>query len=70
MLTKTKSKILKIFVSKINQRFSIREISLLLKMKYPLVHRSIKPLIEEGYILKDNKELRWQNTLTHTALSL
>ena len=57
IFTKTQIEILKIFVSKINQRFSIREISKILYKPYPLIHRSIIPLIENNFLIKDDKEL-------------
>ncbi len=57
MLTKTQAKIMQVFVSKINERFSIKQISEIIKKPYPLVHRSIKLLINDRFILKDNQEL-------------
>ena len=57
MFTKTQIEIMKVFVSKINERFSIKQISEIIKKAYPLVHRSIKSLIEEGLLIRDNKEL-------------
>lgn len=57
MFTKTQIEIMKVFVSKINKKFSINEISGLLNKKYPLIHRSIKPLIEKNYLFKDEHDL-------------
>ncbi len=57
IFTKTQIEILKIFVSKINQRFSIMEISKILIKSYPLIHRSTIPLIENNFLIKDDKEL-------------
>ena len=57
MFTKTQIKIMKVFVSKINERFSIKQISEILKKPYPLIHKSIIKLIEQKFILKDNKAL-------------
>lgn len=57
MLTKTQAEIMKIFVSKINDKFSIKQISEILKKPYPLIHRSTKLLIEEAFLLKDDKSL-------------
>ncbi len=57
MLTKTQIEIMKVFVSRINERFSIKQISEMLKKPYPLIHRSIKLLIEEGFLLRDDKNL-------------
>jgi len=44
-----------IFASKITEKFSINQISKITKKPYPLVHRSIKDLIDKGFIIKDNK---------------
>jgi len=57
MLTKTQVKILEIFVSKINKKFSINELSLLLEKPYPLIHRSVKELIQDKFIIIDEKKL-------------
>ena len=57
MFTKTQIEIMKIFVSKIDKKFSINQISNILKKKYPLIHRSIKPLIEKNFLLKDEQYL-------------
>ena len=61
MLTKTQAEIMKKFVSKINQRFSIKEIAEALKKPYPLIHRSMQELIEERFILKDEKGFLYLN---------
>lgn len=55
MLTKTQLKIMEIFVSKINEKFSIKQISEILKKPYPLVHRSIKLLVCDNFIIKDKR---------------
>ena len=55
MLTKTQVKIMEIFVSKITEKFSIKKISETIKKAYPLVHRSIKSLIDSGFIVKDKQ---------------
>jgi len=57
MLTKTQTKILEIFVSKIDKRFSINELSNLLESPYPLIHRSVKELIKDKFIIIDEKKL-------------
>jgi len=67
MFTKTQAKIMESFISKINNKFSIKEIAESLKKPYPLIHRSIKPLIEQEFILKDNKELLSVNYLANHA---
>jgi len=48
---------MKVFVSKITERFSIKQVSEILKKPYPLIHRSTRALIEEGFLIRDEKEL-------------
>lgn len=55
MLTKTQIKLMELFVSKIDEKFSIKQISDIAKKPYPLVHRSVKSLIEGKYIIKDKQ---------------
>lgn len=55
MLTKTQVKIMEIFASKINETYSIKQISEIASKPYPLIHRAIKSLIEEKRIIKDKK---------------
>lgn len=55
MLTKTQFKIMKLFASKINERFSIKKVSETIKKPYPLVHRSVKSLINNKFIVKDKQ---------------
>lgn len=57
MLTKTQTKIMKIFVSKIEKKFSINEISKIMKKPYALIHRSMQKLIKDKFILVDEKKL-------------
>ena len=57
MFTKTQSEIMKVFVSKITERFSIKQVSEILKKSYPLIHRSTSVLIEEGFLIRDENEL-------------
>ncbi|MBM3233023.1 hypothetical protein FJZ18_02560 [Candidatus Pacearchaeota archaeon] len=57
MLTKTQIEILKLFVSQIDKRFSIKEIAEKLKKPYPLIHRSIRDLLGNNYLIKDEKRL-------------
>jgi len=57
MLTKTQAKIMKVFVSKITEKFSIKQVSEILKKPYPLIHRSIKPLVQDNLLIKDSKQL-------------
>lgn len=55
MFSKTQTEIMKVFASKITVKFSIRQISELLKKPYPLVHRSIKALVDNKIVSKDEK---------------
>lgn len=48
---------MEIFVSKIDKRFSINEISEVLKKPYALIHRSMKDLIGNNFIIVDDKKL-------------
>lgn len=57
MFTKTQAEIMKVFTSKINEKFSIKQISEILKKSYPLIHRSTTLLIRDNFILKDSKDL-------------
>ena len=57
MLTKTQIEIMKIFVSKIDKRFSINEIAEFLKKPYALIHRSMQELIKSKFVLADEKKL-------------
>jgi len=57
MLTKTQIEIMKVFASKITNKFSIKQVSEILRKPYPLIHRSIKDLMLNKFILKDSKEL-------------
>ena len=57
MLTKTQIEIMKIFVSKIDKRFSINEIAKFLKKPYALIHRSMQELIKSKFVLADEKKL-------------
>lgn len=57
MLTKTQIEILKIFTSRITQKFSIKEIADQLKKPYPLIHRSIQSLLSENFLERDEHQL-------------
>ncbi|MEK6823986.1 MAG: hypothetical protein AABY06_03025 [Nanoarchaeota archaeon] len=57
MLTKTQTEIMKVFVSKIEKRFSINEIAGILKKPYALIHRSMQELLKNRFILGDEKKL-------------
>jgi predicted nucleotidyltransferase len=56
MLTKTQTKIMKYFVAQINEQFTINGIAKLLNMNVSLVHRSIKPLIQDLNLLNIYKK--------------
>ncbi len=57
MFTKTQIKIMQVFVSEIDSKFSIKKVSEIIKKPYPLVHRSISSLIKDGYISRDKHNL-------------
>lgn len=57
MLTKTQVKIMQVFASRINEKFSIKQIAKELRKPYALIHKSIKPLINGKVVGRDNKEL-------------
>jgi len=61
MLTKTQIKIMKVFVSGITEKFSIKQVSEIMNKPYALVHRSIVSLIKSGFIVRDDKELLFLN---------
>ncbi len=68
MITKTQANILEVFVSSINKRFSIKQVSKLISSPYALVHRSIKLLIENNIVLKDEHNLLSLNYKDNFAL--
>ena len=68
MLTKTQIEIMKVFVSKINKKFSINEISEILKKPYALIHRSMQKLIKNGIVILDDKRLLSVNYKDNFAL--
>ena len=55
MLTNTQIKIMKIFISAITERFSIKQISEIANSFYPLIHRSMAVLLKEGFLVKDKQ---------------
>jgi len=57
MLTKTQLAIMMIFVSKITEKFSIKQIAEKTGKPYPLIHRSIKTLIENKLLERDAHNL-------------
>ena len=54
LFTKTEIIVMELFVSKILDSFTIREVSRLIKKDLKIVHTSIKRLIKDGFIIKDN----------------
>ncbi|MBS3134779.1 hypothetical protein J4406_00175 [Candidatus Woesearchaeota archaeon] len=61
---------MQIFVSKINEKFSIKRVSENLKKPYPLVHRSIKALIDNKFISKDRQNfLSLNHKQNHSELA-
>ena len=61
MLNKTQTGIMEFFVGRISKKFTIQAVSDSIKKSYPLVHRSIKPLLDKGFILKDEHSLLFLN---------
>jgi len=57
MLTKTQLRILMLFTSRIGERFSIKQVSEELEKPYPLVHRSIRGLLDLQFLIKDEHSL-------------
>ena len=48
---------MKVFASKITEKFSIKEISEAIKKPYPLIHKSVNQIIQQNFLIKDNKKL-------------
>ena len=57
MFSKTGSLVMESFVSKIDSKFSIKEISDGLKKPYPLIHRTIQSLLTDKFLIKDERGL-------------
>ena len=57
MLTKTQLTIMKVFVSKITEKFSVRQVAEMTGKAYPLVHRSVKLLLETKLLERDAHNL-------------
>ncbi|MBW2984483.1 nucleotidyltransferase domain-containing protein [Candidatus Woesearchaeota archaeon] len=58
IFTKTEIRVLELFVSRVLDSFTIREVSRLIKKDLKIVHTSIKKLISKGFLLKDKSGLR------------
>jgi predicted nucleotidyltransferase len=56
-MTKTQAGIMKIFVANITGVYSVKQLSEIMKKPYPLIHRSIKELIKNKFISKDERNL-------------
>ena len=55
MLTKTQVKIMEIFTANITEKYSIKQVSEILRKPYPLIHRSMQVLLKEKFLLKDKQ---------------
>lgn len=70
MLTKTQLRIMKFLASKITEKYSIKKVSEIIKSPYPLIHRSIKSLINSEFIIKDKQNFLSLNyKKNHLALA-
>jgi len=58
IFTKTEIKVLELFVSRILDSFSVREVSRLIKKDLKIVHTSVKKLILKEFFIKDKNGLR------------
>jgi len=61
MLTKTQIKIMKIFISSITEKYSIKQISEMLNKPYPLIYNSIQDLLEKNLLSKDKHKYIFLN---------
>ncbi len=69
MLTKTQFRIMKLFVSKITTRFSIRGVGKELGIHQALTYRSCKELIEKKLIIQDDDKYRLNYKDHHQELA-
>ncbi len=70
ILTKTQIEIMRIFTSRIAEKFSISQVSISLKKSYPMIHRSIKALSNSNILSKDGRGLLSLNYReNHSTLS-
>tara|TARA_B100000315_G_scaffold192618_1_gene183063 strand:- start:184 stop:780 length:597 start_codon:yes stop_codon:yes gene_type:complete len=70
MLTKTQIAIMEVFAGSITKSFSIHQISKALKKPYPLIHRSIQPLLADQFLKKDEHKylsLDYRHNLSELA---
>ena len=64
-LNRTTAKVLMLFTSHITESFTLREAARRLKMHVSLVHRAIKPLIEQNIVVRDKHKNLCLNYKTH-----
>lgn len=69
ILTKTQVEIMKFFASAIADKRSIKGVAEYLKKPYPLIHRSVKPLLDGSLLKKDEHELISLDTSQYGVLS-
>jgi predicted nucleotidyltransferase len=58
MLTKTETRVLELFTSRLLDSFTIREVSRTIKKDLKIVHTSIKKLIEDKFLIMEKRGLR------------
>lgn len=56
LFTKTETRILELLVSKPTKRFTVREISRLVKKDLKIVHTSVQKLLQKRFLLKDEQQ--------------
>ena len=69
ILTKTQTRIMEIFTASITKRFSVMQISKLLRKPYALIFNSIKHLIENGFLEKDHNLISLNYKSNHLELT-
>ncbi|MBS3128817.1 hypothetical protein J4410_06765 [Candidatus Woesearchaeota archaeon] len=67
MFTKTQIRILEVFTAHITEKYSINKIAQLLKKPYPLIHKSVKYLLQKKMLVKDQHKLLSVNIKEHHA---
>ena len=67
--TKTQTKIMEFFVSKITRRFSLRSVGKELKMHQALMYRASRPLIEDKLIIPDGESYVLNYKKNHQELA-
>lgn len=69
IFTKSEIAVLELFVSKILESFTIREVSRLIKKDLKIVHTSIKKLLSSGFFIKEKNGLRLNYQLNISDLA-